>query len=166
MSHQELLVNWLKDAYAMEMTLAVALDNHAKDAEKQPAICSRIEQHAEQTRRHAELVKSCVERLGGKVSVIKTSLGNMFGAIKEAPMGLAEDELVKNALSDYASEHFEIACYRALITAAQAQGDTETATICQQILADEVAQASWLEQQLPTMVQQFYGQQASREHGR
>lgn len=33
MSHKELLVAWLNDAYAMEKGLVPILENHAKDAE-------------------------------------------------------------------------------------------------------------------------------------
>ena len=55
--NNELLVAWLNDAYAMEQALVPVLENHAKDAKDDPTARARIELHAEQTRRHAELVK-------------------------------------------------------------------------------------------------------------
>lgn len=58
------------------------------------------------------------------------------------------------ALADYAAENFEIASYTALISAAQELGDQEIIRVCQQILRDEQEMASWLQQNLPTLVQQ------------
>ncbi|HSH80412.1 MAG TPA: DUF892 family protein, partial [Herpetosiphonaceae bacterium] len=77
--------------------------------------------------------------------------------------GPAKDELIKNALADYSAEHFEIASYTSLISAAQSLGDLETAQICQQILQDELAQQSWLAQQIPLITQEMLQMQA-REH--
>jgi ferritin-like metal-binding protein YciE len=68
--------------------------------------------------------------------------------------GPAKDEMLKNALADYAAENFEVASYTALIRAAQFLGDQETARVCQQILQEDQEMASWLQQNLPTLVQQ------------
>jgi ferritin-like metal-binding protein YciE len=157
---KETLVSWLNDAYSMERGIVPVLENHIKDADKMPQVQSRLRAHLEQTERHAEQVKMCVERLGGSTSVIKTTLGTVGGLFQSISTGAAPDELVKNALADYATEHFEIACYRALITGAQALGETEVARVCQQILQEEEEMARWLEQNLPTLVQSYLGQEA------
>ncbi len=160
MNTQEQLVNWLKDAYSAEQALVPVLENHANDAKDYPQIQGRLREHVEETRRHAELVQGCIERLGGDVSTIKTGLASAFGTLKELPMTVSNDEIIKNALADYASEHFEIASYTALIATAQQVGDAQTALVCQEILRDEEAMQGWLQQQLPLLVQQFLGQQA------
>jgi ferritin-like metal-binding protein YciE len=129
-----------------------------------PAARARIEQHITETQRHAELVKSCIERLGGDVSAVKTGIANITGMLKEVPMAVSADEIVKNTLADYASEHFEIACYTSLIAAAQVLGDQQTLQVCQQILREEIAMAQWLEQQIPVVTQHYLGEQV-REHG-
>lgn len=147
--HNELLISWLNDAYAMEQSLVPTLQNHAKDARDYPLISNRIQQHVEETRQHAELVKGCLERLGTKPSTAKASLSKMMGSIKEAATAAADDELVKNNLADIATEHFEIACYHSLMAAARDVGDMETVRVCQQILQDEEDMAQFLEQQLP-----------------
>ncbi|HEX6290636.1 MAG TPA: ferritin-like domain-containing protein [Herpetosiphonaceae bacterium] len=164
MQAREQLVNWLKDAYSMEKALVPVLENHAKDAKNHPQIEARIRQHVDETNRHADLVRGCIERLGGDVSTIKTGLASMFGTLKEVPMAVSSDEIVKNALADYSTEHFEIASYKALIATAQHVGDMETARICQEILRDEEEMQRWLDQQLPMVVQIFLGQQ-TREAG-
>ncbi len=156
---KETLIGWLKDAYSMETSLVPTLENHAKDAKALPQAQQRIHQHAEATKRHADLVKSCIERLGGDISGIKVGISNITGMLKEIPMTLSDDEVVKNALADFATENFEIAAYNALIAAAQQLGDQETVNICRQILQDEQDMAQWLHQHLSEVVNHYLGQQ-------
>jgi ferritin-like metal-binding protein YciE len=151
--NNDLMLAWLNDAHAMENALIPILENHAGDAENHPDVRARIERHVEETRRHAELVKGCIERLGEEPSAAKTTLGGMVGAMQSVATGPFQDELVKNALSDYAVEHFEIAAYRALIAGARATGDEETARTCEQILRDEEDMARFLGDSLPATVQ-------------
>jgi hypothetical protein len=42
----------------------------------------------------------------------------------------------------------------------QALGEQEIVRVCRQILWDEMETATWLEQQLPLIVQEYIGQQA------
>jgi ferritin-like metal-binding protein YciE len=163
MAHKDLLIAWLNDAYAMEKALIPILENHAKDAKDHPDVRARIEQHAEQTRRHAEMVEQCVKSLGSSTSATKTTLGTVFGAMQSVATGMFSDELVKNALMDYAAENFEIASYQALIVAAEEYGDDRIVEICEEILDDEIEMAEWLEEQLPITVREVYREKAT-EH--
>lgn len=158
---RETLIGWLNDAYSMEKGLVQVLENHANDVKDRPDLYQKIAQHLEQTRMHAERVRECVERLGGSTSSVKTAMGAISGFFQGRSTGAAPDELVKNALSDYAAEHFEIASYRALITAARALGENEVARICEDILRDEEDMARWLEAQLPKAVTEYLGQTAT-----
>lgn len=162
---RETLIGWLNDAYAMEKGLVQVLENHANDVKDRPEMYRKIAQHLEQTRMHAERVKECVERLGGSTSTMKTAMGAISGFFQGRSTGASPDELVKNGLSDYAAEHFEIASYRALITAARALGEHEVVRICEGILRDEEDMARWLEQQLPIAVQEYLGQEAHASAG-
>lgn len=163
MAHEELLNAWLKDAYSMEMGLVPVLENHAKDAKNFPEVRARNEQHIQETKRHAQLVKSCIERRGESVSSLKTAVGGIVGTMQSVMTSPFKDEVVKNCLSDYAAESFEVACYRALIAAAEAVGDRQTAQVCQQILQEDEAMARWIEQNLPTVVEMQMRQKAA-EH--
>ena len=154
---KETLLSWLNDAYAMEKGQVQVLENHVKDAQDQPEVHRKLAEHLELTRRHADMVEQCVARMGGSTSSVKTAMGTVAGFFHGRSTGAAPDELVKNALSDYAAEHFEIACYRALITGARAVGAAEVAQICEQILRDEEDMARWLESRLPMTVQQYLG---------
>ncbi|MBA3450110.1 MAG: ferritin-like domain-containing protein [Chloroflexia bacterium] len=150
MPRNDLIVAWLNDAHAMELGIAQVLENHAASAADHPEMQARLEQHLEQTRRHADLVKSCVERLGGDTSAVKTGMASVMGTIQGMSTKIAKDELIKNTLHDYGTEHFEMACYTSLLAAAEDLGDMETAQVCRQILRDEQAMADFLFQQIPT----------------
>ena len=168
MAHQEMVVAWLNDAHAMENSLVQTLQQHAKDAKDFPQVQARLEQHIEETRRHAELVKGCVERLGSSTSSVKSGMATVMGTVQGMTTdmaGMAKDSLVKNALADYGAEQFEVGSYRALIAGAQAIGDQETARVCQEILREDEAMAMWLDQQLPQLVQTTIQQQAASHSG-
>src|SRR5918911_949223 len=62
--------------------------------------------------------------------------------------------LVKLCIGDFAAEHYEIATYTMLITAAQLCRDKETVRACQKILPDEEEMARWLEEHLVTFSRQ------------
>ena len=157
---KETLLSWLNDAYAMETGLVQVLENHAKDAKDHPDMHRKISEHLEKTRMHAERVRECVERLGGSTSTLKTAMGTVSGFIHGRTTGVSPDELIKNALGDYASEHLEIACYKALIVAARSLGEQDVARVCEAILKDEEEMARWLDQNLPMAVEEYLGQPA------
>lgn len=154
MTGKDLLIAWLNDAYGMENALIQILEHRIKDVKDYPQVRPKYEQHLEQTRRHAQMVKGCIEALGGKTSTVKTSVATLFGQMQALSTGAAKDEMVKNALADYAAENFEVASYIALIRAAQELNEMHTATVCEQIRQEDEEMARWIQQNLPTLVQQ------------
>ena len=157
------LITWLNSAYAMEESLTKVLQNHAKDAEDFPEIQAKDEEHLEETRRHMERVKYCLELLGEKPSTAKAVMGNLTGMVQSVSTGMYEDELVKNFLQDYAAEHFEIACYTSLIAAAHECGRPDIAEICREVLQDEQAMADWLQMKIPEVTQLFLQMQSAKQ---
>ena len=150
--NSDILVAWLRDAYAMEKALVPVLENHAKDAAAHPEVQSRLEQHAVETQRQAQMVEQCLRQPGEGPSTLKNTMAKVTGAVSSVASGAFRDDEVKNALSDFATENFEIACYKALIEAARALQRDEIAQTCEQILREEEAMARFLEQQLPNTV--------------
>lgn len=158
MSGNETLIAWLNDAYALEQQLITVLNDHSSDASHHPHIKQRIDQHIEETRHHADIVKDCVERLGGSTSAAKTMMGKMSGLVAGMSTAAVQDELVKNCLAEYSSEHLEIASYEALVAACEALGHQDIADACRRILVDEERMAAWLEEHLPSVVQEYLTQ--------
>ena len=160
MTQSEQLTAWLNSAYSMEKSLIQVLENHAQDAQDHPEVRARVEQHLEETRHHAELVAQCLERLDEKPSATKALVGNVTGMFQGASTGMYHDEIVKNFLSDYAAEQFEIACYRSLVAAAEELGQPEIARTCEDILAEEQAMAQWLAEHIPEVTRMMLQQEA------
>lgn len=160
MANNEPLLSWLNDAYAMERSIVEVLERQVDDAKQHPDIQAKIREHLEATKRHADLDKSCIERLGGSTSAIKSGMAKLGGAMQGMGTKFADDKLVKDALQDYSTEHMEIASYRAIMIAAEEAGDQETLRVCQQILPDEEAMARWLDQNLPNVVRDVYRRMA------
>ncbi len=152
MRNRDLLVRWLNEAYAMEHQLIPVLEHHANDTKDDPVAEQRIRQHVTETRRHAERLEHCMKRLGAKPSTTKSTLASLMGSAQAVSTGMFRDEVVKNALSDYAAEQFEVACYRALIHAAEKEGEPDIATACADNMREDEGMARWLDQQLPIAV--------------
>jgi ferritin-like metal-binding protein YciE len=116
---KDTLLTWLKDAYAMEQGIVEILERQIGQMEDMPEAQNRIQQHLELTRTQAERVKGCIERLGDNVSHVKSGMANVLGAVQGMSTIMANDKEVKNAMGNYAIEHFEIASY--MINAAAAR---------------------------------------------
>jgi len=153
----DLLLAWLNDALAMENALAAVLQHRIKDAKDFPAVQKADREHLAETLRHADLVKQTIARLGSKPSSAKSVFGTVFGMMQAPMTGLYKDEVVKNCLIDHAAEQFEVASYTALIDAANAIGDTQTAAICEQIRAEDEAMAARLMTLLPEVIEAHMG---------
>jgi ferritin-like metal-binding protein YciE len=154
-SAKERLLQWLRDAHAMEEQAEQMLSSQAKRLENYPQLRERIEHHLQETRRQAERVRGCIERHGSSQSAIKDMTGKVV-AVGQGLSGLfVGDEVVKGSLADYTFEHMEIASYKILIGAADEAGDSETKRVCQEILREEEAMASWLDQNLPALTKEY-----------
>jgi ferritin-like metal-binding protein YciE len=150
---REQLITWLNDAYAMEQSLIPVLENHAKDAdEEMPEAAERIRQHIDETRRHGERIRECLQSLGTSPSIVKSTLAYVMGTGQSVATGMFADESIKNVLSDYGAEQFEVASYSALVAAALDLGEADVASACEENLREDEAMADWLREQIPDVV--------------
>ena len=160
---REQIIGWLADAHAMEQSLTNVLQQHAKEARDLPELRERLELHLEETRRHSERVRSCLETLGSSPSTMKSVAAGVMGAMQGMSTRIFRDEIVKNAIGDYAMEHFEMACYSALASAAEDAGLTEIAQTCREIFGEEAEMADWLEEQIPELTRMHLHSAASAQ---
>jgi len=159
MNPKEQVVTWLRSAHATEKSVEQNLQQHAKAADGYPELQQRLQTHLEETRRHLQQVEQCLDSLGEKPAAGKEAMSSLVGNMKAMGEKVFQDELVKNALSDYATEHFEIACYRSLAAGAEHAGLPKVARVAEQILKDEEAMAHWLEQRIPSLTNRFLDEQ-------
>ena len=155
MPHMDQETHWVEDAYGMESLLIDALTEQLPRLSGHPEMEAKILEHLERTHGHLNMLDACITRLGGEASSLRkggllTFLHGMMSRWITGPQGT----LVKLCIGDFAAEHYEIATYTMLITAAQLCRDKETVRACQKILPDEEEMARWLEEHLVTFSRQ------------
>lgn len=145
MNTKDTFADWLRDAHAMETNLIDMLDGQTSRLTGFPGIQERIRSHANDSQYHAARLEECLKALGRNPSVLKDGVASLAG--KLSPLGtiFAADQPVKIILINIAVEHFEIACYKSLLAAADACGEPRIAKIIGDILKDEQRMADFLE---------------------
>ena len=149
------LIDWLRDAHAMEQQAEQMLSAQKSRLENYLKLRTRIEKHIEETQGQKALLERTLTRLGSEPSTLK-DIGGKLMAFGQAVGGMTvSDEVVKGAMAGYVFENVEIAAYTVLIAAAKAAGDVETQKACEEILPQEIAMADWLKEHLPELTQAF-----------
>lgn len=152
---QENLLDWLRDAHAMEQQAEKMLKAQSERLENYPQLKARIDEHIEETLGQQQLIDECLRRLGGSASTLKDVGGKLMAFGQAVGGSLMSDEVIKGAMAGYVFENMEVASYTVLIAAAKAAGDAETQAACEKILPQEVAMAQWLLEHLPALTQAF-----------
>ena len=154
---------WLRDAHAMEEQAEKILRGQAKRIENYPELSARMEKHLEETIRQRERLESCMERRGTSASGTKDLSAKFTATMQNLGGVFAGDEVVKGVLASYSFEHMEIASYRILAAAAEADGDAETARLCQDICQEEEAMADWLKENMGGITTQYLDRTESED---
>jgi ferritin-like metal-binding protein YciE len=151
-SNKEELIEWLRDAYAMENSMEQMLTRVSEDEQAVPAIREIARTHLRETQNHAAQVERCLKILDADTSAIKTGAATVGEFFKDTLASFASDKRIKDLLTGYAAEHFEIACYSAIRVAAQSLGESQIVTICDAIVEDEKRTAKRLQESVPAAV--------------
>lgn len=149
------LLEWLRDAHAMEQQAEKTLIATSKRLEHYPEFKARVDQHLEETRGQSRLLEQAIQARGGDTSTLKDLAGKMAASFQGVGSMMAEDEVVKLAIAAYHFEHLEIASYNCLIAAAKAVGDADLAEVCHAILPQEQAMADWMSTQIPVITREY-----------
>lgn len=157
----EHLLDWLRDAHAMEQQAESMLKAQSSRLQHYPDLKARIEQHIDETREQQRLVDECISRLGGAPSSLKDMAGKIAAFGQALGGAMMTDEVVKGAMAGYVFENVEIATYTVLIEAAKAASDAQTEQVCRGILEQEKAMAAWLLDNLPAVTHAFLERSAT-----
>lgn len=158
---KETLVQWLRDAHAMEK---VTIDNIARLVDRLrdfQQIEERYRAHLQESREHVVRVERCLHKLGSDPSMLKDTPTRLLGIAQIYTTWPGEDEPLKHCLAGFSFENFEIAAYASLIAAADVMGEAEIKRTCQQSLEEERAMADWIQNSLAAMTQQYLAQEAA-----
>lgn len=154
-SAEERLMEWLRDAHAMEQQAETMLSTMAGRIEHYPELRERIELHLDQTRTQASMIESCIQRRGGDTSSLKDLAGKLMATGQGFGGIFMSDEIIKSAMASYTFEQMEMASYRVLIATSDHVGDAETSAICARILREEEEMAAWIWEYLPKVTRQY-----------
>ncbi|MBA2475000.1 MAG: DUF892 family protein [Actinobacteria bacterium] len=134
------LVKHLDEAFALEQNVRTMLDGMIRTTDD-PGLREAFEQHREETRRHADLMRGRLEAHGAKPSLVREA-GGILGALTKLPLDLVRgDRAARNARDAYVTEHLEIAGYELLERIARRAEDDETVEACRSIRHEEQAMA-------------------------
>ena len=159
MECKELLVSWLKNAYAMEKGMVETIKEHIEDAKDDPdmeSAISKMEEHVDESEMQAERVKSAIEKLGSDISSVKTNLTTAQQKATSASLDMFKDHGVKNIIIDHASEHFEMATYMAISKAAKMCNQEEIAQMAEEIMKKESQTAEKLKNEIEKAVESYF----------
>ncbi len=153
------LIQYLSEAYAKEAELEQALEAHIAMTTRKP-YQKRLRKHLTETKAHKRAVERRIKKLGGGGPQLADKLvGQAAGKAKslaKGPLHMVRgtgeaEKMLKNAKTEYFSEHEEIATYTAIETLAEAVGDRETAKLAREIRRDEERMAKFLAGQIPIL---------------
>ncbi|HYD70186.1 ferritin-like domain-containing protein [Azospirillum sp.] len=161
---KDTLADWLRDAYAMENQAVEMLERQTERLEHYPDMLAKVREHVAVTRRQADRVRECLQRLGTDTSSIKTGIGMLIGNAQSLSGIFASDEVVKAGIFNYAFEQFEIANYRVLVATARQIGDAEVARLLEENLREEEEMAAWIESNLPQLTQTYLQRKMAGQH--
>lgn len=152
---KRVLVDWLRDAHAMEKTSVDNLDRLADRFSRHPDISGRFREHWRDSVAQVVALEACLRKLGSDTSTFK-DLASRFVGIAQAYAGaISLDEPVKDCQAAFAAIHLKIATYVSLRAAAVEIDEQELVHICDEHLQRERAMAGWLEQQITEVTLDF-----------
>jgi ferritin-like metal-binding protein YciE len=151
----ERLLQWLRDAHAMEKQAETMLHGMEERIEHYPSLRKRLAQHLKETQHQAQRLDDALGRLGTSSSALKDTAASMTTMVQNLMTSMAGDEVMKGVLAGYTFEHYEIGSYRILIAAAETLGDKNTARICRENLREEEDMAQWLSRNIDQITAEY-----------
>jgi ferritin-like metal-binding protein YciE len=148
------LVQYLNEAYGKEKELETALEVHIAMTTKAP-YKKRLKAHLRETKGHAKQLERRIKKLGGGGHAIQSVVAKATAAAK-GPLHMIrgsgeQEKMLKNAKTEYFSEHEEISTYLAIETFAKKVNDKETAKLARDIRREEERMAKFLEGQIKSL---------------
>src|SRR5690606_21659775 len=93
------LVEWLRDAHAMEQHSEQMLRGQAKRLERYPKLAQALQRHLEQTLAQKELLEQCLQRMDASPSALKDLAGRLGAGAQALATMAVEDEPVKATMA-------------------------------------------------------------------
>ncbi len=151
----DVFIDGLRNAHAMEKQALSIMHPQLNRLEHYPQVSALLDRHIRETEVQIQRIDQIFETLNESSSGLKDTMLSLSGSMAAVTHSLATDEILKNSLANFAFEHFEIAAYTALITAAQEANMTQAIPLLEQNLQEEIAMAKDIHDGLPDVVRQY-----------
>ena len=159
----DVFIDGLRNAHAMEKQALSIMQPQLNRLEHYPQVSALLDRHIRETEVQIQRIDQIFETLNESASGLKDTMLSLSGSMAAVTHSMATDEILKNSLANFAFEHFEIAAYTALITAAEEANVTQAIPLLRQNLDEELAMASDIHDGLPDVVRQYITLSASDE---
>ncbi len=157
---KETMIDWLRDAHAMEMATIDNQERLVGHLEHYPQLREHFRQSLQTSKVRADRLEGHLKTLGGSTSTLKEMTTRFVGQAQAAITGMAPDEVVKHLVAAAAFEEFEAANFRALATASEMQGDLTMKADFERMAIEEEEEVTWLRSQIPEVTRTYLARRA------
>lgn len=158
---RSVFVTGLRNAHAVENQALELMNRQVERIENYPEIKARLERHIQETHEQIARLDRILENLNESRSVLKDNTLSFMGNMAAIAHTVAQDEILKNSLANFAFENFEIASYKSLIQLANETGNQAATQPLQQTLSEEEEMASWIDQHLAEVTSTYLQREVS-----
>jgi len=153
----DIFVTGLRNAHAMENQALAMLQPQANRIRNYPKVASRILQHIAETEGQIQRLERLLGDRNEAHSSFKDMVMSVVGGMGAMGHAVADDEILKNSLANFAFENYEIAAYNSLLALARELNLQEAIPLLEQNLDEEQAMAQWLQENLADVTLQYAG---------
>lgn len=152
---RDVFVTGLRNAHAMENQALSIMKPQLKRIENYPEVAEKLDQHIRETDAQIVRLEDILDGLDEDKSTLKDLALSFTGSMAALGHTVADDEILKNSFANFAFENFEAAAYKSLLTVAEAGGYGAAVTGLQENLAEELAMAEWLNDNVVALTTKF-----------
>ena len=152
---RSLFVTGLKNAHAMENQAVSIIKPQLKRIENYPQVARRLEQHLQETENQMKRIEDILGSLDEDHSAMKDWMLSAGGSMAAIGHSMADDEILKNSIANFAFENSEIAAYNSLLIMAEMGGFQSAMAALRENLSEEENMARWLSENLREVTAEF-----------
>ena len=152
---RSLFVTGLKNAHAMENQAVSIIKPQLKRIENYPQVARRLEQHLQETENQMKRIEDILGSLDEDHSAMKDWMLYAGGSMAAIGHSMADDEILKNSIANFAFENYEIAAYNSLLIMAEMGGFQSAMAALRENLSEEENMARWLSENLREVTAEF-----------
>lgn len=155
MSAQEVFLDGLRNAHAMEKQALSIMQPQLNRLEHYPEVSALLDRHIRETEGQIERLDEILGGMDASASGLKDLGLSLSGSMAARGHTVAGDEILKNSFANHAFENFEIAAYMSLITTAELSGAASAVPALQQSLDEERRMAAAIAESIEAVTRRY-----------